>query len=50
MEKRISKEVNLAVKVQENFLPKRNLNNFPVSGIIFLQEKFQVIFWFLSSQ
>ena len=30
---RISKEVNLAVKVQENFLPKRNLNNFPVSGI-----------------
>ena len=30
---RISKEVNLAVKVQENFLPKRNLTNFPVSGI-----------------
>ena len=30
---RISKEVNLAVKVQENFLPKRNLENFPVSGI-----------------
>jgi len=30
---RISKEVNLAVKVQENFLPKRNLANFPVSGI-----------------
>ena len=30
---RISKEVNLAVKVQENFLPKRNLSNFPVSGI-----------------
>jgi len=30
---RISKEVNLAVKVQENFLPKRNLKNFPVSGI-----------------
>ena len=30
---RISKEVNLAVKVQENFLPKRNLDNFPVSGI-----------------
>ena len=30
---RISREVNLAVKVQENFLPKRNLSNFPVSGI-----------------
>lgn len=30
---RISQEVNLAVKVQENFLPKRNLDNYPVSGI-----------------
>ena len=30
---RISREVNLAVKVQENFLPKRNLGNFPVGGI-----------------
>ena len=30
---RISKEVKLAVKVQENFLPKRNLKNYPVSGI-----------------
>ena len=30
---RISKEVNLAVKVQENFLPKRNLENYPVHGI-----------------
>jgi len=30
---RISNEVKLAVKVQENFLPKRNLNNYPVSGI-----------------
>ena len=30
---RISKEVKLAVKVQENFLPKRNLENYPVSGI-----------------
>ena len=30
---RISKEVKLAVKVQENFLPKRNLNNYPVQGI-----------------
>ena len=30
---RISQEVSLAVKVQENFLPKRNLENFPVSGI-----------------
>ena len=30
---RISKEVKLAVKVQENFLPKRNLNNYPVHGI-----------------
>ena len=30
---RISNEVNLAVKVQENFLPKRNLSNYPVSGI-----------------
>ncbi|SVB35564.1 uncharacterized protein METZ01_LOCUS188418, partial [marine metagenome] len=30
---RISNEVNLAVKVQENFLPKRNLDNYPVSGI-----------------
>ena len=31
--KRISKEVKLAVKVQENFLPKRNLKNYPVHGI-----------------
>ncbi len=30
---RISKEVKLAVKVQENFLPKRNLENYPVKGI-----------------
>ncbi|MDC3142646.1 ammonium transporter [Candidatus Pelagibacter sp.] len=30
---RISKEVNLAVKVQENFLPKRDLENYPVHGI-----------------
>ena len=30
---RISKEVNLAVKVQENFLPKRDLQNYPVHGI-----------------
>ena len=30
---RISKEVELAVKVQENFLPKRNLENYPVQGI-----------------
>tara|TARA_B100001996_G_scaffold307183_1_gene248502 strand:+ start:948 stop:3101 length:2154 start_codon:yes stop_codon:yes gene_type:complete len=30
---RISNEVKLAVKVQENFLPKRNLDNYPVNGI-----------------
>ena len=30
---RISNEIQLAVKVQENFLPKRNLDNYPVSGI-----------------
>ena len=30
---RISNEVKLAVKVQEKFLPKRNLENYPVSGI-----------------
>ena len=30
---RISNEVKLAVKVQENFLPKRNLDNYPVSGV-----------------
>ena len=30
---RISNEVKLAVKVQENFLPKRNLENYPVKGI-----------------
>ena len=30
---RISKEVKLAVKVQENLLPKRNLKNYPVQGI-----------------
>jgi Amt family ammonium transporter len=30
---RISNEVNLAVKVQENFLPKRDLQNYPVHGI-----------------
>ena len=30
---RISKEVKLAVKVQENFLQKRNLKNYPVHGI-----------------
>ena len=30
---RISNEVKLAVKVQENFLPKRNLENYPVHGI-----------------
>ncbi len=32
-QKRISKEVNLAAKVQENFLPKRDLQNYPVHGI-----------------
>ena len=30
---RISKEVKLAVKVQENFLPKRDLKKYPVHGI-----------------
>ena len=30
---RISKEIELAVKVQENFIPKRNLKNYPVKGI-----------------
>ena len=30
---RITNEVKLAVKVQENFLPKRNLENYPVKGI-----------------
>ena len=30
---RISKEIDLAVKVQENFIPKRNLNKYPVKGI-----------------
>ena len=30
---RISNEIQLAVKVQENFLPKRNLENYPVHGI-----------------
>ena len=30
---RISNEVKLAAIVQENFLPKRNLDNYPVSGI-----------------
>ena len=30
---RISSEIKLAVKVQENFLPKRNLENYPVNGI-----------------
>ncbi len=30
---RISKEIELAVKVQESFIPKRNLNNYPVKGI-----------------
>ena len=30
---RISNEIQLAVKVQENFLPKRNLDNYPVYGI-----------------
>ena len=30
---RITGEVRLAVKVQENFLPKRNLDNYPVHGI-----------------
>ena len=30
---RITNEVKLAVKVQENFLPKRNLENYPVHGI-----------------
>ena len=31
--KRISGEIDLAVKVQENFIPKRNLENYPVQGI-----------------
>ena len=31
--KRISSEIDLAVKVQENFIPKRNLENYPVQGI-----------------
>ena len=30
---RISNEVNLAARVQENFLPKRDLQNYPVHGI-----------------
>ena len=30
---RISKEIDLAVQVQENFIPKRNLKNYPVKGI-----------------
>ena len=30
---RITNEVKLAVKVQENFLPKRNLENYPVHGV-----------------
>ena len=30
---RISKEIELAVKVQQNFIPKRNLSNYPVKGI-----------------
>ncbi len=30
---RISKEIDLAVKVQENFIPKRNLKKYPVKGI-----------------
>jgi len=30
---RISKEVELAVKVQQNFIPKRNLKNYPIKGI-----------------
>ena len=33
--KRILHEINLAVKVQKNFLPKRNLENYPVQGINF---------------
>jgi len=32
---RISKEIDLAVKVQENFIPKRNLKKYPVKGINF---------------
>ena len=40
---RISKEVKLAVKVQENFLPKRNLKNYPVHGIN-ISAKYQEIF------
>ena len=31
--KRISREIDLAVKVQENFIPKRNLANYPLKGI-----------------
>ena len=31
--KRISREIDLAVKVQENFIPKINLANYPVQGI-----------------
>ena len=30
---RISKEIDLALQVQENFIPKRNLKNYPVKGI-----------------
>jgi Amt family ammonium transporter len=33
--KRILHEINLAVNVQKNFLPKRNLENYPVQGINF---------------
>ena len=33
--KRILHEINLAVKVQKNFLPKRNLENYPVQGVNF---------------
>ena len=47
---RISNEVKLAVKVQENFLPKRNLENYPVHGInIAAREVSGDFFSFLSS-
>ena len=31
--KRVAREIDLAVKVQENFIPKRNLANYPLKGI-----------------
>ena len=44
------KKLKLAVKVQENFLPKRNLKNYPVHGVNIAAREVSGDFLVLSTQ